>query len=192
MEKLYIALVDTPGIFAWLIRKVIKINYIHVVLSLDEELTEAYSVGRRNPFIPCFSGFEKEDSEKICRAFPTARYKIYSIDCTGVQKRRIAEQLNSCYENRFHFHYCIIGLPFLLMGKPFYQNNHYTCSSFVARILEENHVLSFSRHFSLVTPRDFYEYCEYEKQELIYEGTLREFCGRRTAHRFIPGAAYES
>ena len=85
MQKLYIALVDTPGLFAWFIRKVIKINYIHVVLSLDESFQDAYSVGRRNPFIPFFAGFEKEDIYQIYRAFPTAQYKIYTIDCTNRQ-----------------------------------------------------------------------------------------------------------
>ncbi len=57
MQKIYIALVDTPGLFAWMIRRVIKINYIHVVLSLDEEFTQAYSIGRRNPFLPLFAFF---------------------------------------------------------------------------------------------------------------------------------------
>ncbi len=170
MEKLYIALVDTPGLFAWMIRKVIKINYIHVVLSLDKGLREAYSVGRRNPFLPFFAGFEKEDLLQISRAFPTARYKIYSIPCTKEQKTRIMLQLTEDYRKRFHYHYCIIGLPFLLMGKSFYQKNHYTCSSFIARILEENGVLTFSKHFSLVTPRDFYEY---DSEDIIFEGPLR-------------------
>lgn len=177
MEKLYIALVDTPGIFAGIIRKVIKINYIHVVLSLDENLDEAYSVGRRNPFIPYFSGFEKEDVYKINRAFPTARYKIYSINCTKEQKEKVAQKLEECYHNRFHYHYCIIGLPFLLVGKAFYQRNHYTCSSFTGRILQENGILSFSQHFSLITPRDFYEY---QPQNVIFEGSLGELCDRKT------------
>lgn len=170
MEKLYIALVDTPGLFAWMIRKVIKIDYIHVVLSLDQGLREAYSVGRRNPFLPFFAGFEKEDLLQILRAFPTARYKVYSIPCTKEQKTQIMLQLMEDYRNRFRYHYCIIGLPFLLMGKSFYQKNHYTCSSFIARILEENGVLTFSKHFSLVTPRDFYEY---DSKDIIYEGSLR-------------------
>ena len=177
-EKLYIALVDTPGLFAWMIRKVIKINYIHVVLSLDKNLEQAYSVGRRNPFLPFFAGFEKENLVQISKAFPTACYKIYSIACTKEQKAQIALQLTECYKRRFRFHYCILGLPFLLMGKPFYQKNHYTCSSFLARILEENGVLSFSKHFSLVTPKDFYEY---QNQEILYEGTLQTLC-RQTRH----------
>ncbi len=172
-EKLYIALVDTPGIFAWMIRKTIKLDYIHVVLSLDQNLEEAYSVGRRNPFLPFFAGFEKENPVRILQAFPTARYKIYAITCTKEQKQRIALQLSQCYRNRFRFHYCLLGLPFLLMEKPFYQKNHYTCSSFLARLLEENGVLFFQKHFSLVTPRDFYEY---PKQDILYEGALETFC----------------
>ena len=59
MEKLYIGLVDTPGLFAAIIRRVIKQNYIHVVLGLDERLDECYSVGRRFPSIPLIAGFER-------------------------------------------------------------------------------------------------------------------------------------
>ena len=180
MQKLYIALVDTPGLFAWIIRKVIKINYIHVVLSLDESFQDAYSVGRRNPFIPFFAGFEKEDIYQIYRAFPTARYKIYTIDCTNRQKAELSLHLEQCYRRRFHYHYCILGLFYLLFGKPFYQTNHYTCSSFIARILEEHQVLSFSKHFSLITPRDFYEY---NQQNIIFEGSLQELCFQVNARR---------
>ena len=52
MAHIYLAFVDTPGFFASLIRLYIKQRYIHVVISMDAGLEEAYSVGRRNPFIP--------------------------------------------------------------------------------------------------------------------------------------------
>ncbi len=61
MAHIYIALVDTPGFFAALIRRFIKQRYIHVVLGFDAELREAYSVGRRNPAIPMFAGFDAEE-----------------------------------------------------------------------------------------------------------------------------------
>ncbi len=64
MARIYIALVDTPGIFAYLIRRFLKQKYIHVVISMDAELEEAYSFGRRNPFIPVIAGFEKENKRK--------------------------------------------------------------------------------------------------------------------------------
>lgn len=140
MEKLYIGLVDTPGLFAWMIRKAIRQDYIHVVLGMDEMLDECYSVGRRFPSIPLLAGFEREEKEKIIRAFPTARYMIFAIDCTKEQKE-------------------------------FFREKRYTCSSFIARVLEENGLKLFSKHFSLVTPKDFYEL---EQKEVIYEGELKQ------------------
>ena len=72
MEKIYIGLVDTPGFFAGIIRRVIKQDYIHVVIGMDEKLDECYSVGRRHPSVPIIAGFEREEKDKILRAFPTA------------------------------------------------------------------------------------------------------------------------
>lgn len=172
MAQIYFALVDTPGLFASIIRRVIGIDYIHVVLSLDEELQEAYSVGRRHPAIPILAGFEKEDTGEIEKAFPTARYKVVSLPCSEEQKEQIAEKLRECYEKRFQYHYCVLGLPMILLNRPFYQKNHYTCSSFTASILQESGIALFDKHFSLVTPRDFFEL---KQTRTVYEGTLRTF-----------------
>lgn len=186
MEHIYIAFVDTPGFFAGIIRRVIRQNYIHVVISMDSQLEEAYSVGRRNPAVPLIAGFEKEDKEKILKAFPTARYMVCELTCTAEQKERIRMMLHDCMEHRLSYHYAIIGLPFILFQIPFYQKNHYTCSSFVTSILEQNGISLFQKHFSLVTPRDFYEL---EQTETIFEGSLRDF--NRKVYLMI-GAAYES
>lgn len=191
MEKIYIALVDTPGLFANIIRRTIDREYIHVVLGLDEELNEAYSFGRRNPHIPYFSGFEKENLQQILSAFPTARYRIYSLDCTKEQKVMMQEKLRQLYECRFRYHYCVWGLPFLLLKKPFYQKRHYTCSSFLARFLEENGIGLFEKHFSLVTPADFYDH---KQTDILFEGPLQEFIRREagdTSFRTVRGVLYE-
>ena len=157
MEQIYLAFVDTPGFFASIIRRVIGIPYVHVVLSMDADLREAYSVGRRNPAVPLIAGFEKENTLEIEAVFPHAKYKVVRMQCTAEQKKSIARQLLQCYKQRKRYHYCIIGLPFILFQIPFYQKNHYTCSSFVTNILEQNGISLFQKHFSLVTPRDFYE-----------------------------------
>lgn len=200
MAKIYIAFVDTPGLFAGIIRRVIRQKYIHVVLSLDPFLEEAYSIGRRHPSVPLFAGFEKEEKDKILRAFPNADYMVCSIECTAEQKKYIEQELNTAMQNRFSYHYAVLGLPFILMSIPFYQKNHYTCSSYIARLLEEAGVCTWDRHFSLVTPRDFFEYAGKEK---IFEGSLYELTstvrGRQAVRRrgafafFRPayaGAAY--
>ena len=62
----------------------------------------------------------------------------------------------------------------------------YNDSSFVTNILEQNGISLFQKHFSLVTPRDFYEL---EQTETIFEGSLHDF--NRKVYLMI-GAAYES
>lgn len=171
MAHIYVALVDTPGIFASVIRRVLKQKYIHVVISMDAEMEDAYSVGRRNPFVPLIAGFEKEDKRKIVRAFPTADYMVCEIECTVEQKENIRKTLYQDMEQRYRYHYAVLGLPFILWNRPFYQKNHYTCSSYIARLLEENGIPISEKHFSLVTPKDFYEYSQ---KKVIFEGPLSE------------------
>ncbi len=190
MAEIYIAFVDTPGFFAGIIRSVIRQKYIHVALSLDPYLEETYSIGRRHPSVPLIAGFEKEDKYKILRAFPDADYMVCSVKCTAEQKKYIEEKLNEAMEQRFHYHYAVIGLPFILMNIPFYQKNHYTCSSYLAKLLEDAGVCKWNKHFSLVTPKDFYEY---EGKKKIFEGSLYEFAvrgERRTERKKIPAFSF--
>ena len=171
MAQIYIAFVDTPGVFAGIIRRVIRQKYIHVAIGLDPGLEEAYSIGRRHPSIPLIAGFEREDKSRILKAFPEADYMICSLECSREQKSYIEERLREAMKKRFRYHYAVAGLPFILWQIPFYQKNHYTCSSYIARLLEEAGVCRGNKHFSLVTPRDF---MEYEEKEKVFEGSLRE------------------
>lgn len=171
MSHIYIALVDTPGFFAALIRSVLRQRYVHVVLGFDAQLQEAYSVGRRNPAVPVFAGFEREDKNRILQAFPTAHYRICELDCTDAQKEAIQKRMQHDYQNRFRIHYAVPGLPFLLLKIPFYIHNQYTCSSYVARVLQENGIVISRKHFSLVTPKDFYAY---QNMRVVFEGALAQ------------------
>lgn len=171
MTHIYIALVDTPGFFAALIRRFLKQRYIHVVLGFDAKLEDAYSVGRRNPAIPIFAGFERERKDKILEAFPTAFYRICELECTDVQKKALWERMQEDYRKRFRIHYAVCGLPFLLMDIPFYIYHQYTCSSYIASVLQENGIMHFEKHFSLITPKDFYAD---QNMRVVFEGELSQ------------------
>ena len=171
MAHIYIALVDTPGFFAALIRRFLKQRYIHVVLGFDAKLEDAYSVGRRNPAIPVFAGFERECKDKILEAFPTAFYRICELECTDVQKKALWEKMQEDYRKRFRIHYAVCGLPFILMNIPFYIYHQYTCSSYIASVMEENGIWHFKKHFSLVTPKDFYTG---QNMRVVFEGELAQ------------------
>lgn len=177
MTHIYIALVDTPGFFAYLIRNFLKQRYVHVVISADARLKEAYSVGRRDPAVPVFAGFEKEDKYEILDVFPNAYYRVCELECTYEQKKNIMEKLKNDYQMRFRIHYAVLALPFLLFGLPFYVRNQYTCSSYIARLLKENGISVSDKHFSLITPKDFYEY---EGMRTVFEGELSQLAEDET------------
>lgn len=181
MAYIYIAFVDTPGLFASMIRRHLKQKYIHVAISLDAELEETYSVGRRNPHIPIIAGFEREKKWSILSAFPTAEYMVCRMKVTEAQKEQIRARLHSDYQKRFHYHYAVIGLLPLVLGKPFYQKGHFTCSSYIAKVLEEAGIVIANKHFSLVTPKDFYHYPE---KTCIYKGTLAELVTRSGVKKY--------
>ena len=191
MEHIYIAMVDTPGVFAAVIRRFLRQKYIHVVLGMDAGLEEAYSFGRRNPRVPWFAGFEREDKRKILRAFPTAAYQVCELECSEEQKAGIRERLRQDYRRRYYYHYAVPGLPFIALGRPFYLKNQYTCSSYIARLLEEHKIRIADKHFSLVTPKDFYQY---PRKRVVYEGSLAEFvaAGAAAGQQPIPELQAES
>ena len=172
MEHIYLAMVDTPGLFAYVIRRFLGQKYIHVVISMDARLEEAYSFGRRNPRIPFFAGFEREDKNKILRAFPCADYMVCELECSADQKEKMRERLREDYRHRLRTHYAVLGLIFIVCGIPFYQKGHYTCSSYIARLLQDNCIDISPKHFSLVTPKDFYLYPD---KKTVFEGRLKEF-----------------
>lgn len=171
-EWVYLALVSTPGLFASAIRKALNHDYVHVTLSLDADFKRSFSFGRRDPAVPYFAGFTREDAAEILGQYPGARYRIVSIPCTKDQKKTLECDFRRYYKNRFEYHYNILGLPFVLLNKPFYFKNRYTCSSFLAMLLDRRGILSFDKHFSLVTPRDFYEGLQ---KSVMFEGYFHEY-----------------
>ncbi|MFQ9933273.1 MAG: hypothetical protein ACLRVQ_02425 [Lachnospiraceae bacterium] len=179
-EKLYIVLISTPGIFATLIRLYTRLKYIHVVLAMDEELKEAYSFGRRNPKIPILSGFEHEEMDKVIKHFPRALCMVTEIECTKEQKENVWKRINYYKANAKRYHYTVLGLPFILLKKPFHQKRRYACSQFVARTLEDYGIRKFDKHYSLVTPRDFYEMPD---KKILYVGTVEGYLDKINGYK---------
>lgn len=178
-EKLYLVLIGTPGIFATIIKAVTRIKYIHIVLGMDEDLKNCYSFGRRNPKVPILSGFEQEKMDKVIEKYPKALCMVTEIECTKEQKKQIWGRIRYYEANAKRYHYTILGLPFMLVNKPFHQKRRYACSQFVARTLEDYGVRHFKKHYSLVTPRDFYEMPD---KKILYVGTVEGYLDSRNGY----------
>lgn len=108
-----------------------------------------------------------------------AVYRICELDCTLEQKQNIMERLHNDYDRRFRIHYAVCSLPFIVMGIPFYLKNQYTCSSYIAKVLQENGIAVSNKHFSIVTPKDLFGYKE---MKVVFEGFLSEIAADRLNH----------
>lgn len=172
-ETLQLVLVGkTTGIFASLIKAYTKTDYIHIILGLDKDLKYCYSYGRRYPAIPVISGFEREELDKVVKVFPKVIIRVTEITCTPAQKKAIQSRIDYYYKKRFKYHYCILGLPFLLINRPFHQKRHYTCSQFVGKMLLDHKIMTFDKHYTLLTPKDFMLMAA---QNITFEGTVQDF-----------------
>ncbi|USK36883.1 hypothetical protein LIS77_13090 [Cytobacillus firmus] len=63
-QKIYILLTDTGTLFTRLIKLYTKKPYNHASISIDPELKEVYSFGRKTAKNPFIGGFVKEISEE--------------------------------------------------------------------------------------------------------------------------------
>lgn len=175
-EKLFLILMGTPGIFATLIRWFTKLKYIHVAVGMDEDLKHCYSFGRRDPRIPIISGFEREEMDKVLKKFPKAICMVAEVEVTKEQKEKMWDRIRYYDANRKRYKYCVLGLPFIVLNIPFHQKRRYACSQFLARAFEDFNIKKFNKHFSLVTPKDFYEM---EEKRVLYVGTIEGYLDQR-------------
>ena len=74
----------------------------------------------------------------------------------------------------------MLGLPFLVLKKPFHQKRRYACSQFVARTLEHYGIRKVDKHWSLVTPKDFYEMPD---KKILYVGTIEGYLDKMNGYK---------
>ncbi|KAB7661947.1 hypothetical protein [Bacillus sp. B1-b2] len=169
-QKVYIILTDTGTLFTRCIKLFTRKPHNHASISLDANLGQVYSFGRKKPNNPFIGGFIKEDIHHDF--YRKSKCVIYSITVTEEQYEKIMEKIKKMEEDKRHYRYNLIGLLFILFRIPYNRKNAYFCSQFVASILNESGVIYFEKPLSLMTPYDLLD--DYKMQR-IYEGNLQGY-----------------
>jgi len=158
--------------FSRVLRAATQKKYTHVSISLDKELNELYSFGRRNQYLPFIAGFVKEHPDKgVFRKFPT-ECLIYEIEITDGEYSHLKDLLAVFMEDYRHYRYNFVALLLMSMNIPYNCKSHFVCSQFVAYLLTKSNVVDFNKAYSLVRPEDFYNI---RFKHEIYEGLLRDY-----------------
>lgn len=170
---IYILLTDTGTVFTKTIKTYTGAPYNHSSLSLDRDLIQLYSFGRKKPNNPFKAGFVQEDVVAgTYKKYPKTTCAIYEIPITERQFEKILRMLELFKKNDQKTIYNLLGIFGLAVKAPFEPQGSYFCSQFVAEILHRAGVRLWSKLPSLIEPNDFREA---EEARLVYEGLLTDY-----------------
>lgn len=169
-NKIYIVLTDTSSILSKLIQLYTKEPYNHASISLDDELNEVYSFGRKQVGNPFNGGFVKEDMKR--GLFTHAKCAIYSLMITDNQLEKMKRYIHEIEKQQEEYRYHFLGLFGFLFHRPIYKEKAFFCSQFVATMLNKCHVIDFDQPLTLVAPSDLQEIAALK---LEFEGELKAY-----------------
>ena len=149
-KKVYIIMSYTGSIFSKFLRIVLKNKFVHVSIGLDKQLQNVYSFGRKRPRTMFPGGFVKED-------------------ITEEQYEILKREIRKFTENEKKYGYNIFGLIPLNFNIRFERKNHFVCSQFVGRILQEAGIYNQDKNYSLIKPNDISKIYGLNK---VYEGKM--------------------
>ena len=172
-RNVYILLTDTGTWFSRMIKLYTKAPYNHASISLDEQLEELYSFGRKVYYNPLSAGFVKEGMDHGVFFYKkNTKCIIYKITVSEMQYGKLTNGIAKVECLKDQYRYNLLGVMAIAINKRLIRENAYTCSQFVASMLVTSGIHQFDKFIELVTPEDI---MNISRLEIIYEGKLRNY-----------------
>lgn len=174
MQKIYIIISQTGTLLSNIIKQVTGDPYNHVSISLDKNLLNMYSFGRKytyNPFIGVF--VVEHINEGVYKRFKDTKCKIICVNVSDEQYNTIRCKLMDMNKEFNKYKYNLVGLILALFHIDINLENKFYCSKFVKYLLDYADV-DVSMIPNIVHPVDFL--CM-NNVDILYEGLLSEYEG---------------
>lgn len=171
-KDIYIVLTMTGTCISRILNKFYEEEYVHVSIALDKELNEMYSFGRRSNIMPLIGGLVKEDINSKVFTEHVTKCEVLKITVKEQQYVYIKELISKCLKDYDKYRYNLIGLIPMYLNKRYERQTHFTCSQFVAFILEKSDVYKFKGNWSLAKPMDFEKL---KNIDVTYKGLLKDY-----------------
>ena len=170
-KNLYVILSCTPTKIGKTIRFVTKTNYNHMSISLDDDLSNIYTFGRKKHTSPCIGGLVKENIDRFTllkyKDIPVKIYKIpisekeYSIIFSKIKEISLDEK----------YIYNLLSMTLYIFTGGFHINKSFTCVEFTAYIVSLSSV-KLNKTIYQYTPNELgdelNEYLYYKNNLLDY------------------------
>lgn len=172
MKKIYILSTYTGTWFSRFLALFSSDKFVHMSISLDEDFTEVYSFGRKNPKRMFPAGFTKENLKLISTYYSDSLTRVYELDITEKQYDNLIKILKESFiDNASKYRYNIKGLPMINFNLRYHRKYHFVCSQFCGKLLSDAGIHEFNKDYSLIKPNDL---ISIEDLKLIYEGKIKD------------------
>lgn len=172
-KEIYIIITHTPSVVSRIIRQFTHTPYNHVSVSLDAELNNMFSFGRRYKYFPWFGGFVQESlTSGTMGRFTETEAIVLKKHVDEEAYHDISNKLRDMLAHKYTYRYDTLGLVMAIFGKSLKRDKHCYCSEFVRRLLVECGVEKSDSFKDIVRPLDFMNLSATRE---VFRGKLREF-----------------
>lgn len=172
MRKVYIVLAHTGTLLSRLIKMKTGAEYTHVSISLDENLKNMYSFGRKYSYIAFIGGFVREGANfGTFKRFYNTEISIYEVSVTEEQYQKVCETIEFVKEHKDEYKFNILGLFLAGFNKKRKAEKTYYCAEFVKALLEKSEIDTTGLP-DIIKPEHFKKI---KNSKLIYKGLLKEY-----------------
>ncbi|MGE5678910.1 MAG: hypothetical protein ACM3ZR_12720 [Pseudomonadota bacterium] len=177
-RDIYLVFTRTGTWLSRLISIFSDIQYPHASISFDDNFTEMYSFGRKNPNNPLSGGFTVEDlSGGVFSKNPGCKCLIFKLKVSEEQYASLKGYIGGFSSSQDKYRYNFLGLCSILFNVPLKRKHHYFCSQFVSEALIQSNVIKPDKAPELTRTDDLYTI---RNRELLYEGFVNERCSIRS------------
>jgi len=172
MKNIYIVISQTGSILSSLLKVITGKEYNHASISVDENLKEMYSFGRKyvyNPFIGVFN--VEHIDEGVYKRFKNTKCKVIALQVTEHQYNLMCSRIEEMVNDKDKYKYNVAGLFLAAVNINLSSEYRFYCSEFVKHILDVGNV-DVSMIPDIVHPVNFLDMNGYE---VTYEGLLCDY-----------------
>jgi hypothetical protein len=141
MNDIFIVLTYTGTLLSKIIRFFKHAKYCHASISLDQQLTQLYSFGRKNPYNAFFGSIINEGIHKgTFKRFNKTYCKVLKLTINDKQHQLMLDEIERMMSEKAKYKFNTFGLCVAAFNIKLNRPYHFYCSEFVKYILETGKV----------------------------------------------------
>jgi len=156
MKQIYIILTRSTTLISRIISRFTGESYTHASIAFDDSLGVMYSFARKYAQLPLPAGLMEEHIDSaFYRMQGNIPCKILCMNITDREYYHLRTIVYNMLCRADEYRYSVIGLLLCQFSIPLEIPDHFFCSQFVAKILEESGILKLPKPAALMHPADF-------------------------------------